>query len=454
MKTDLIHKNEIQIAPVGDYFHLPARKLYLVYAPLSAATFIGTDKDIEMLETAFFHQEQGLSIDEQMQETIAALTDYSNVNPQKNVVSHPSLYTRLSILPNFICNFSCSYCYSAKGRSNKALDQESARVMLDYFIDKNRVDEKKLDLFISGGGEPLMSWDIVRYIITYGNERASLQGMDLYISLMTNGSKVTAPIIDTLKKYNVHTGVSFEILPDVQNKQRAQYNSVSENIRQMINAGVVPAVSAVITPENVKRMTEMVYEIVHRFPGIKHLNFDPAMATGFFTDTENPDEFYAHFISCFLQAKSIAAEHGITLDCNVIRKFEDLFPRYCQGKLCLTPENKISICHSISSPHENGYKEVIYGEIKDNKVNLDPEKFRFLTDSKNYLLEECHTCLAKWHCGGGCLMYKCNYSRSQFASVCRFTQKFIKELILQRLDNQYKENYNTSLKEYIAHAID
>lgn len=450
MKQDFINRNEIQTMPVGNYFGLNAEELYLVYSPLSGTSFVARQSDIDALEDAFCKKAEGMTVPEEMQDIIENLKDISDIDPYLSVVSNPAEYTKLSILPNFICNFSCSYCYSAKGRSNQVVEKGKLKAMLDYFIDPDRAKSKHLSIFISGGGEPLISWDIVSLILEYGAERATQKGVTLEISLMTNGSKISPQIIETLKKHNVNTGVSFDILEDVQNKQRGKYDEVAESITAMIACDYPPSVSSVITADNVSRQVEMVEEIIAKFKGVRHLNFDPAMDAVSFSSPQELNKFYENFTEYFFKARRLSHQHDMTLDCNIIRKFESLFPRYCQGKLCLTPEGKISVCHSISSPKEKGYESVIYGEVTDDgQIVFDQQRFSALIATENNLNENCTSCIAKWHCGGGCLMYRENYTGKMFESVCTFTQNIIRDMILSRLNYQYRENYDMSLKEYV-----
>ena len=63
----------------------------------------------------------------------------------------------------------------------------------------------------------MLSWDLVKFIIEYSNERANrmgFRGMD--INLVTNGSIFTQEIIDTIKKYKIPISISFEILEEIQ----------------------------------------------------------------------------------------------------------------------------------------------------------------------------------------------------------------------------------------------
>ena len=230
------------------------------------------------------------------------------------------------------------------------LSEEKLKVMLDYFIDSDRVDTTQpLSIFISGGGEPTLTWDVTGYAIRYAAERAAEQGFTLTIYLMTNGSNLSDQIIDLIARYQVEVGVSFEILEEIQNTQRGHYQRVAQNIRTLLAHNIAPSISSVITSSNVHRMREMVEEVHQHFSGIRHLNFDPAMFPANFSSVADVDRFYADFMHEFFSAKELAGQYRITLDCNAVRKFEGFFPRYCQGKLCITPDAEISICHRISS---------------------------------------------------------------------------------------------------------
>lgn len=416
MTTTHLNENNIQVMEIG--------KNWLVYAPLAGIVFLADAATVEKMDS-------DLSLFPQ-------LTEQTETEYKSRIISHPSQFTKLSILPNLKCNFKCEYCYSAQGRSNAEIAQDKLKTMLDYFVDAQRVGGKDLSIFISGGGEPLLSWDKVRFILEYSSELAKRQGLKIDFMLMTNGSLITKEAVGILKSFNVETGVSFDILPDIQNSQRGQYDKVSENIRMMIAEGAAPSISSVITGKNVHRMMEMAEEIVHNYKGIKHLNFDPAMNNDTFATAEQLDAFYRSFEDNFFKAKLFCGRHRITLDCNIVRHAEKLFPRYCQGKLCLVPGGDISMCHTVSSPSEHDYDSMIYGKVSDGRVIFDEEKFKPLVNKDNYLMDECTSCIARWHCAGGCMMYRRNYSNDKMQAVCRFTRNMMARILMIRIDSHYR----------------
>ena len=452
MNTPHLNYNNIEIADLCNFYPgIRAGLLYLAYAPLAGASFLSDADNIIKLENAISQapEEQNESISP----LITQLLDSSDANFENRIVTSPKKYTKLSILPNLICNFSCAYCYSAKGRSKEEISQEKLQTTLDYFIDNKRIDDKELTIFISGGGEPILSWEKVKYIIEYSRKKATEQGFRLELLLMTNGSLITPDIANFLKDQQVEVGVSFEILPDIQQTQRGKYEQVKKNILMMLERGLIPSISSVITAQNVYRMEEMAQVVINDYPEIRHLNFDPAMSNELFDNETMLDVFYQRFEEYFFKAKRLCGAYHITLDCNIVRRAEKIFPRYCQGKLCLVPNGDISICHTVSSPKEMAYEDAIYGKVTKDSIVFDELKFRNLIDASQYLLSECQSCIAKWHCAGGCMMYRRNYDKEKFRAVCHFTQKMIGKILLAKLDTAYKERHHIGIKELLHDYI-
>ncbi len=445
MKTPFLNKLNIQIADLALHYDVEQESCFLVYAPLAGIYMLADADMIAKLESEAALPGSNCEVRDLLEQFSQNDIDYSD-----RIVKNPKDFDSMTILPNLICNLHCSYCYSAKGRSNIQLDFKTLKNALDFFINRDRTSAKHLSLFISGGGEPLISWEVVRNAIKYSRDLAAQNDFSLEIMLMTNATLITPEIASELRRYDINVGVSFEIIKDIQNLQRGKYDIVHANLHTLLGAGIQPSISSVITPVNVDRMEEMVDTVISNYSGVRHLNFDPAMSKDLFSCTEDIDKFYDKFLCNFFKVKRKCNAFNITLDCNLIRKSEKLFPRYCQGKFALTPEGKISICHSISSPLETSYSKAIYGEIRsDGKVIFDIETFSNLINPVNFLMDKCSECIARWHCSGGCLMYRYNYDEEYMESVCRFTAKAITEILLRRLENTYKEEEGMSLEELL-----
>lgn len=421
--------------------------LYLLYAPVAGNMLIASEEECSQIEKAISQSPQS----QEMQEIVHLLTVGEPANQRDSKVNNVDEFLLMYVLPNYICNFSCSYCFSAKGRSNKALKKEHLKAALDYFIDSKRVASSKLAISYLGGGEPTISWDIVKFGLEYGAQRAKEHGIELMTTLVTNGSRITDEMVDAFSQYNVMVRVSFEILEDIQNAQRGQYVNVCQGLDKLAACTTPAMVRAMITPENVSLMPMMIDELHRRFPHIKSVLFDPITSSKTFCEVEATRQFYDTYYTKFIEARALAASYGIDLGNAPLRNLNMVVERFCTGEFCLTPEGTITVCHQISSPNEANYNDFIYAQIdNDNNLQVDEKKFKKLISNNTiYTNPKCSKCFVKWNCGGGCMMQNNQYTPDILNVICDFTRRFSKTLLIERLKEQYAASGET-LEDYIT----
>ena len=246
-------------------------------------------------------------------EALRVLTNYIPISQQKKV-KDPKDYTLLTVLPNNTCNFSCSYCYSAAGRNRSVLSLKKLFAAIKYFIiSKPKGFDKPLSISFMGGGEPMLSWDNVKAGICFSESLAEERGVQLNISVITNGSIVNQECIDFFLQHNINISVSFEILPEVQNAQRRNFDLVRQNLQTLYMADIPLQLNATITPLNVSRMSEMFIKAVSDFPKIKSLMFEPATGEDIYGSVENIRKFYQTYVTEFRHCLSLADEYSINL---------------------------------------------------------------------------------------------------------------------------------------------
>jgi radical SAM protein with 4Fe4S-binding SPASM domain len=445
---DSLLKSNIFPIPAGSYFNLDDKSLYLVYSPLSDNALIATPDNVEEMDA--YLKDPSCVTNPDVLETMESLLDY---DPGKCAarLDSPDHFTRLAILPNNVCNFSCSYCYSAPGRSGKVVDISAIRATLDHFIDPQRISPPHM-LFIAilGGGEPLLSWDHVKFIVEYATELAGKHGFTLDFSLVTNGSVINDEMIRILKDNKVTLSISFEILEEIQNKQRGHYDLVCRTIDTLIENGLVPKLRSTITPDNVALQKEMVELVQKRWPRITDIMLEVVTDAESFSSPEKIREFYNSYLDNFFAAYNYGLETGRNVECSASRNFNLLVERFCPGEFALTPEGDISMCTRITSPLDTGYNDCIYGKIDGSgAVKIDYEQFKKLADENVNSKEKCRDCFAKWHCGGGCLAQKYVYNEEVLELICEFTRSFTKRMILEKLEKEFLEANNISLKEVV-----
>jgi radical SAM protein with 4Fe4S-binding SPASM domain len=440
-----LENHNIFTIPVGHYFDKRKNNFHLVYAPLSGNMMLADEKSVHKMKQVF----QRTIEDEEVEDVLQTLTDTSETAIE--TIRHLEDYRVLYILPNFICNFSCSYCYSAKGRSNKELSLQHLKAVLDYFIDAKRCNQEPLKITFVGGGEPMISWNLVKYGLEYASSLADKQGIELYFGLITNGSVINEEILEVLSYHRVTPRISFEILKDIQNKQRGHYDKVCETISKMLNAGINCEVRSMITPDNVHQLEEMVQEMINRFPAMNRYYFDPIIDANTFHDIEFTRNFYHTYRHSFMRARRLATANGKEVRNAVSRSLETVVERYCNGEFCLTPEGTLSICMEVSSPHEKEYEKHVYGHIDENNIlQINKDKFYFLKEKEMAGNNpKCAFCFVKWNCGGGCMANNNQYPQEILGVICEATRELTLELLLDKLNEEQLESSGISLKELV-----
>ena len=440
-----ITHSEIFLLPSGNMVGADVEDFYLLYAPISQDICFMEQADAQALYNYLEHHIVPVEND------LRKLADELFITNQILDIDVPKAgqTTRMSLMPNYFCNFSCSYCYSAKGRSKQVISWEKVKATLDYFINDHRVSPPQtLSLFVSGGGEPLLSWNIVSCAIDYAYERAQTQGFTLSVSLITNGSLITEEIIEWLKGRNCTVCVSFEVLEDLQNSQRGQYDTVKQSIKRLGSAGVNTMINATITPLSVGRMREMVEEVSRNYPFVKQFTMEPVTSKDLFPSSLDLRHFYDTFIEEYAKAKQYAVESGLHLRFEMDEALNSTVIRHCPGKFCLTAEGTVSACHLATSPKESRYTKCVYGKVNEEGiVMIDEAKFQQLFEENMLAKHRCDKCFARWNCGGECMARNDTYPQDYMNEVCRFNRQWLMRLLRERLENDTREEYGLTLRE-------
>lgn len=372
---------------------------YLIYLPLSKYARILTQKQVQSLTDSVEKTEQA--------EDPAVTEVLANVRPtQSNVylTEHSvSGIRNMMILPNNVCNFRCTYCYSAEGRSGKTIDFEKLKSAIRYFLDSNRAPGERLTISVLGGGEPLLSWHVVMPALELAYELAAKRGQKLPVSIVTNGSILTDDIVDYLKVREISLSVSFDILPEIQNMQRGHYDVVVKNVNHFTEAGIDLAFNTVITRENVGRMDEMLHAIVANTPKVRKVSFKSLISNSYFKNADDRRKYYREFVDNFFKALDLAGQLGIWLTSPYFNNALCLSDRFCPGKFVVTSDGDISICHCVGSRKDRLYEDFIFGQISSNgEVAIDDDRLNKMLSHDHSRNERCKDCIAHWHCAGGC----------------------------------------------------
>lgn len=403
-----------------DIFAYPYDGAYLMYAPLSGCASLCSSEELTMLEDM-------LAIGD-IQDDMASL--FERVQQVLEPQDAESV-TEMTVLLNQVCNFSCSYCYSARGRDMSVLNRDLLLHAVDMFIDPSRGQD--LSLTFSGGGDPMLSFDLMSEAVKHARFLAWQKGIKLDIGVVTNGSLLTDEKIAFVRDNQLQMVISCDILPDVHNIQRSHYDVVATTIDRLCDEGLTIGLRSTITPLNVGRMEEMVDKLKSRFPKIRSAAFEAVLNPSLFADIQALEEFYNEFVEHIFVVIDHGHELGVEIGNTIINNVSACKTRSCLGKLVLTPHGSLTACSRIAAPADAYYQDFKFGYIDSQKGTfIDHDKYGAIMQSAHCHLAECDTCIAKYHCSGGCLLARKMFSNEQMKAYCKFncemvTRKIIKD---------------------------
>ena len=108
------------------------------------------------------------------------------------------------IVATLRCNMNCIYCHASSRSENEKgfdMDKETAKKAVDFIFQS---PSKRITIEFQGG-EPLLNWDIVKYIVEYAEEKNKEVKKDMRVAMVTNLTKMD----EEKMNYLIEHGVTF-----------------------------------------------------------------------------------------------------------------------------------------------------------------------------------------------------------------------------------------------------
>ncbi len=441
-----LNKNNIYSIPVGKYFGVDNDICQLVYSPLANVFFLSTIDEVKRLDKLM---EDG----ELEDKTLCALLK-QDAFPEKSADVSADTFCTLHLLLNEKCNFKCKYCYSASGRSTAELSMRTVAPMLDYFLSPERKAVKNRTVMFMGGGEPSLSWDILKESTLYAEKITDGTSVIPHFAITTNGSILNEEMIEFFKKHDFTVQLSFEVLPDVQNRQRGSYETVAKNVKRLTEAGVKNYVRATVTEQNVNRIPEMVEHCHKEFPLVNKLSCQQVVDPNYFTSTEIVKDFFRRYFNSFKEGEQLAEKYGITLRSSSSHLINySKRERFCYNLVCLTPYGTLTVCPDVSSPSEADYPDAIFGQVRETGLVIDHKRFSEITSGSIHTIEKCSTCYAKWNCGSGCPSSRRVYTTEIFDAICDHYRAMLTDSLINALKEKHHKATGRDLIKDISEKL-
>ncbi len=340
-------------------------------------------------------------------------------------------YNKCVILLTQQCNLQCSYCYAKTSRANNMASKEDIKLIVDRIL-ANRPKSQKIFSFI-GGGEPTLNWNLLVWSIEY--IRKNQRHENVIISITTNGTLLDEKRIVWLKRNKINVGLSYDILPEIQDKcrtylnGRGTYKRIDETIHLLNKHNLYFRVRATISSDSVKLMPKMIEFIRDTYPFIRHIQLEPVQ-----DKRQNVQSYYNQFIENFIQAYQIGKQCGIDVYNMITLSLETIKSQFCRGEFCMTPEGYLVGCQRYSSKLDALFPKFNFGKIKNSTICIDDTALTEVEKLFSYKLPQCETCFAKYNCAGICPAIRSDLSTKQVFEHCQFTKKLLKKILLTYCD--------------------
>lgn len=179
------------------------------------------------------------------------------------------------------CDHSCQYCQVSRQSENKAafdMSEETAdRALEIVFRSPNPAIKIEFQ-----GGEPLLNFDLVRYIVINAEKINEIEKRDLQFVITTTLSLITDEILDFCKDHKIFLSSSLDGPEDLHNRNRPRpgkdsYSRFVEGLQKARDKLGYDSVSALMTtsPASLTRVQDIIDEYLkHDLDGIflRHLS--------------------------------------------------------------------------------------------------------------------------------------------------------------------------------------
>ncbi|HEU5952468.1 TPA: PapB family radical SAM/SPASM ranthipeptide maturase [Streptococcus pneumoniae] len=341
------------------------------------------------------------------------------------------------------CNLKCRYCYGDGGeyQNRGEMTLDTAIKALNFMLNFT----KRKDLYICFfGGEPLMSFNLIKGFIEYMEHNSNF-GREIHYSMTTNLTLLNENIKRFINDKNISLTVSLDGDKISNDSNRyfengnGVYDIVVKNINEL-NKKVL--VRATISPNNL----DIKNSIRHLTTTLNIPNVAWAEADNLLNDSDY-EKITNSYLELIDYIESLVRKHKYDdvrkyyMYLNVLRKFssDGIRTKGCgagNNMVAVDIDGKLYPCHRFV-----GLADFIIGDVNNNKYD---SKKNYLTDWDLANFSECLTCIARNSCGGGCVnqnYYSTGSIRKHSETNCKYIRK-VHERILESyisLDDEAKK---------------
>lgn len=343
--------------------------------------------------------------------------------------------TRAGICLTEACQLKCNYCSFSSEKGKASVELDDAKKFVDFIV-KNAImhrmigdyDNSKIDLIITGGGEPTYRFNLLKELVLYINDKCTANNVEKNLNITTNGI-INEEQCEFLYENFDFILLSFDGLPQIQNKNRFSetikdsFSVLDKTILYFDSKKANYGIRTTIWPECYNQLSEMASFITNRYPNVVQWDVEPIIPRGRALMQKEKmfvsDNFADYYIDC--KKDLIKRKKRDILSCS---KFNSIVCGTLYGHHpWLLPNHRIVTCQDARE------EAVVIGSIINGKIELHKFIDKFARDSKT-ILKECQNCFAYGLCLSGCPLKLINKESIEVAKMeCQMIKKFWKRVI-------------------------
>lgn len=322
------------------------------------------------------------------------------------------------------CNLRCEYCFASKGdfgQGRMLMPFEVGKKAIDFLIE-NSGDRHNLEVDFFGG-EPLMNFDVVKYIVDYARSIEKKFNKNFRFTITTNGLLLTDDKIEYINREMSNVVLSLDGRKEINDllritpNSKGSYDTIVPKYQKLVESRGDKDyyVRGTFTKNNL----DFTKDVLHMADlGFEQLSIEPVVSDEKLEFSIKESDLSRVFEEYENLAKVIIDKRKNKEFFNFFHFMIDLNQGPCAIKrlrgcgcgneyIAITPTGDIFPCHQFV-----GNDEWKMGNLFDNNFNTKIKD----TFSKTtvYTKSNCKNCWAKFYCSGGCNANNLQYENNIF----------------------------------------
>ncbi len=325
-----------------------------------------------------------------------SINELEELQVLENTARYEDSTYKILIYATNACNFRCTYC--EQKHITKTLTDEVIEQILKTIKNVAKKSKKvKIDWF---GGEPVLEYKKMFYVLEKANQICASEGSSIYSTVTTNGYLLTDEILNNMKKLNIK---SMQITVDGNHQShdakrkladgRGTFFKVMQNINKALRYDINITLRINVDEENITNISEVLDGI------------DEDYRTHVFVSISNVFQNKEMLSTYTLLRKAISMGYKV-----IGRENSYIHCHACQkNAIVIDTDGSVLLCSNTDSDEKRmGYLD-IDGNVRIERLS-DYYKLKSISALDN---PQCRDCIELPYCIGSC-----KYSRMKNNQKC------------------------------------